>query len=175
MHAPVEIEITAPGPDKGKVFVLTRMPALQAEDWIMRAALGMMRGGVTISQDQLDQGFAALGSVLLSQFGKIPIEEARALRYEMLPFIERKLTGEHGVVKVRALNEVTIPRQPESYDVEQPSTWFALRWAYLKIYEDFFRAAAPLLLGWWAVAKNLQAQSAPPTSPASSPLPSEGT
>jgi hypothetical protein len=168
VHPPERVTIETEGADNGKSFLLYRMPALQAEDWIWRCALAMTQAGVKISQDQIDQGFAALASLLLDHFGRIPWQEARALRYEMLPYIKREMVNEKsGSVVVRPLVEVTMPSKGDSYDVEQPSTWFLLRWRYLRMYEDFFDAAGRSILVLWAAAAS-KAPSVSQTSPPSS-------
>lgn len=43
-----EITITAEGRDKGKVFLLTEMPAAKAEKWAMRALLAAAQNGAEV-------------------------------------------------------------------------------------------------------------------------------
>ena len=165
MHAPVEVTIDAAGRDKGKTFVLQPMPAMFAEDWIWRAALGMIKGGVKITDQEIDTGVASLVDVMLNSFASIPADEAKILRYEMLPYIKIRMADG---APPRALTELQRPNNVDAYDIEEIQTWFYLRWRYWKQYQDFFAAAGKWILVLWAAANQMRKQSAAPTSPGSS-------
>lgn len=55
-----DVFITAEGRDKGKLFVLTEMPAAQAEKWAARAFLTLGRAGVTVPDEIRGQGMIGL-------------------------------------------------------------------------------------------------------------------
>ena len=45
------VTITAEGRDKGKTFLITELPADQAERWAIRALLALIQSGAVISED----------------------------------------------------------------------------------------------------------------------------
>jgi hypothetical protein len=55
-----EVVITDEGRDKGKIFFLTEMPAMQADRWSMRALLAMARSGVNVPDEIFSMGMAGL-------------------------------------------------------------------------------------------------------------------
>jgi hypothetical protein len=82
------ITISRPGRDQGKTFVLTEMPAVQAEEWFCRTIMLLARSGTEVPPDIFRHGsaaFAAIGiSAALSGLGKAPWAEVKPLMDELL-------------------------------------------------------------------------------------------
>lgn len=72
------------GRDKGKCFVITEMPALQAERWAMRALLALMRSDPELPEGTELSGMAGLASAGLKALASIRWEDAEPLMDEML-------------------------------------------------------------------------------------------
>jgi hypothetical protein len=53
-----EVVITDEGRDQGKVFLLTEMPAMQADRWALRAMLAIAHSGVNVPEELLGMGMA---------------------------------------------------------------------------------------------------------------------
>jgi hypothetical protein len=70
--------------DNGKTFVLTEMPADQAERWALRLLFAMQAAGVEIPEDAQDAGIAALAAVGLKAVTAIRFAEAEPLLAEMM-------------------------------------------------------------------------------------------
>lgn len=77
------ITITDEGRDKGKVFVLTEMPASKAEMWAARALLALSKSGVEIPENVQGAGMAGIAVLGLKALGGLKFEEARLLLDEM--------------------------------------------------------------------------------------------
>jgi hypothetical protein len=56
--------ITSEGRDLGKKFLLTEMPAYQAEKWAYKTLLALSRGGFELPQGIFDAGMAGLAAVV---------------------------------------------------------------------------------------------------------------
>ena len=63
------IVIDAAGRDHGKVFLLTELPALQAEKWAVRAFLAMSHNGIEIPEDIANSGLAGIASIGIKAIG----------------------------------------------------------------------------------------------------------
>ena len=83
------ITITDDNRDKGKVFVITELPASQAEMWAARALLALSRSGVDIG-DVGDAGMAGIAVLGLKALGGMKFEEAKPLMDEMFACIQRQ-------------------------------------------------------------------------------------
>lgn len=75
------------GRDQGKSFTIEEMPAAQAEEWFTRALMLIMRGGLEVPDNILNQGtlgFSMLAIVSITTgFGKAPWPEVKQLLDEM--------------------------------------------------------------------------------------------
>jgi hypothetical protein len=90
MRKHVEVTITDEGRDKGKVFVLTEMPAAQAERWALRVLLAMARGGVNLPDEIRHGGMLGLAKIGLELLGHISMQDADALMVEMFSCVQTK-------------------------------------------------------------------------------------
>jgi len=80
------VTIEAEGRDKGKVFVITEMPADQAERWAIRALLALAKAGVTVTDAA--QGMAGLAAAGLAALGSLPYEAVGPLMAEMFSCVK---------------------------------------------------------------------------------------
>lgn len=80
----VQIVIEEDGRDKGKNFVITEMPAAQAEKWGVRALLALTKSGVEIPDDIASAGFAGIASLGIKILGSMNWQDAEPLMDEML-------------------------------------------------------------------------------------------
>lgn len=78
------VTIAAEGRDKGKVFVLTEMPASQAERWAARALLALGKSGVEIPDEAANAGMAAIAAAGIRAFASVSFDEAGPLLDEMM-------------------------------------------------------------------------------------------
>lgn len=117
-----EYTVETEGRDKGKVFVLTEMPAAQAEKWAMRAILAAAKSGIDIGNaaGMGMQGVAILG---ISAMTNMAWDEAEPLLDEMMTCVKIK--------------EQSGARELFSEDIEEVSTRFQLRRAVLELHVGF--------------------------------------
>lgn len=125
------VTIAVEGRDKGKTFVLTEAPAMQAESWFYRALLGLIQSGADIPAEALQASaasFAALAASGISALGGIKWETLEPLLAEMVPCIQYAHAPE-------------IPLQPifdgAGCQIEEIATFIALRAALLELHLGF--------------------------------------
>lgn len=122
-----DYKIDSEGRDKGKVFVLTEMPAMQAEKWAMRAILAAAKSGLDIGHTagMGMQGVAVLG---ISALMNMAWEDAEPLLDEMMSCVKIK--------------EASGARDLMGEDIEEVGTRFQLRKAVLELHVGFSLADA---------------------------------
>ncbi|SKC78293.1 hypothetical protein SAMN05445504_2371 [Burkholderia sp. CF099] len=121
------------GRDKGKVFLVTELPASRAEEWATRALFIMVNCGVDIPDELLSSGLAGLAAVGLKALTRVPFDLAKPLFDEMMTCVEA-LPDPRNRDVVRPLIED---------DIEEVATRVQLRKTILDLHMDFFRDAAP--------------------------------
>lgn len=77
------VTIDAPGRDYGKSYLLTEMPASQAEKWAARALLALSRSGVEIPDSIASVGLAGLAYLGVKALAGLRFEDAEPLLDEM--------------------------------------------------------------------------------------------
>jgi len=82
------VTITAAGRDQGKTFLITEMPASQAENWAIRAVFAMGKSNVDIPMDAVYAGWAVVATVGLKALLGAPYDEARPLLDEMMACVQ---------------------------------------------------------------------------------------
>lgn len=125
------VTIAAEGRDKGKTFVLTEMPAMQAESWFYRAILGLIQSGADIPQEALQASaasFAALAASGITALGGIKWETLEPLLAEMLPCIQYEHALNHPLQSLFA---------GPACQIEEVATFVALRGALLELHVGF--------------------------------------
>lgn len=142
--------VTTDGRDKGKVFTLTEMSALQAERWALRVFFALANAGAEIPEVQ-GAGMAKLremGAAALTGLGMVPFEVAEPLLDEMLGCVALQHNGNSVTMDFAKTHGMEL--------VEEVETLFKLRLAVLELHMGFSMADAT------------QRPAAAPVSPASS-------
>lgn len=115
--------------DSGKKFLLTEMPADQAERWAVRLLLAAAANGAQIPDGALEAGAAALPALGLRVLAMVPEHAALPLLDEMM-----------GCVKYQPPNDKIAPQailSGENSQIEEVSTRFKLRLALLELHTGF--------------------------------------
>jgi hypothetical protein len=146
MRKTATITITDPGRDAGKIYILTEMPAMQAEKWAARALLALSKGGVEIPEDIANAGLAGVATLGMKAFGGMSFADAEPLMDEMFECVKIQ-PGENPNI-VRALVES---------DIEEIMTRVSLRKAIFELHVNF---SLP----------GVQSKSTPETPPAASKI-----
>jgi len=133
MRKTLTYTVTAEGRDKGKVFLITEMPAAQGEEWATRALFTAMNCGVEIPDELLSAGLAGLAALGMKSLAKVPYEMVKPLFDEMMGCVQ--------IVPDRANPQFVRPLIED--DIEEIATRLMLRKATLTLHLDFFLAAAP--------------------------------
>lgn len=122
------VTIPFEGRDKGKVFILTELSAVDAEDWAMRALFALMNSGVEIPDNLVEAGLAGLYSIGMDALTKLPYEAAKPLLESMMKCIQ-------------AQPSPTVVRALVDSDIEEVATRLELRKRVLALHMDFSMAA----------------------------------
>ncbi len=122
----------ATGRDQGKIYVITEMPASQAEKWAMRAFMAMAQSGMEVPEDISAMGFAGLIRMGVTCIAKAPFSQAEPLLDEMMACVRiMPSASNHGVT--RPLIED---------DIEEVATRIRLRAEVLSLHSGFSIAGA---------------------------------
>lgn len=156
----IDITISEENRDKGKSFRITEMPALQLDDWSMRALFMLARAGASIPEEMLSGGAASLATMQglgLQAILFIPYEQAKPLLAELLACVRIK--------------EPAIVRDLSPNDIEEASTLRLLRGEALKLHIGFFPDGARLssTSGAQTSSSSNTPTSAAPSAPSSHP------
>ena len=118
------------GRDKGKSFVITEMPAAQADNWAMRALIALANGGVDLGGLSPQQGMMGMAGVALDALGRLKADDAIPLLNELLDCVQ--IIPEGG--RPRPLNM-------DFNDVEDFTTLWRLRKEVFALHTDFLQHA----------------------------------
>ena len=129
------------GRDKGKLFVLTEMPASRAESWAMRAILALMAGGVELPDGFERMGMAGMAEVGIKALAGLRWEVAEPLLAEMWECVQIMPDPARPSL-VRGLIEE---------DIEEILTRIKLRAEVWQLHAGFLKAVAPSALNKSAV------------------------
>jgi len=80
--------VTDEGRDKGKSYILTEMPASQAEKWAIKAFLALARSGTEIPDNVREAGMEGIAVLGFKALGGIRFPEAEALMDEMFSCVQ---------------------------------------------------------------------------------------
>lgn len=119
--------------DRGKTFVLTELPASQAEAWAMRALLALMAGGVNMPDGFEKLGMAAMAELGIKALSGLQWQIAKPLLDEMWECV-RIMPDPKNAKIIRNLIEE---------DIEEISTRVKLRAEVWKLHAGFLKAVAP--------------------------------
>jgi len=137
--------VDSKGPDKGKVFLLTRMDAFRAEKWAIRAFLALIEGGVKIPPEMAAGGMMALVTeeamsailgALVGGLGQLDWKKVEPLLDEMLECIRFMPDPVGNPDFSRPLNK-------QAGDIQEVPTLLKLRGALLKLQTGFSPAVEP--------------------------------
>jgi hypothetical protein len=123
------VTITAEGRDKGKTFIITELPADQAERWAIRAFLGMIQSGVEVSPETMAGGMASFAALGVQALGGITWEILDPLLTEMWTCVE-----------CQPPNAKVLPQpiaEGVNSQIEEVQTRLALRLSVLEIHMGF--------------------------------------
>ena len=123
---------TGKGRDRGKVFVLTEMPATRAEKWGIRALLALARAGVDIPPDIAQAGLAGVAAIGIQALNGLPFDMLEPLLDEMFTCVEIMPDAKHP----------DVVRKLVADDIEEIPTLFKLRKAIFTLHIEFFTNAS---------------------------------
>lgn len=123
--------------DRGKTYVITEMPATQAEAWAIRALLALARNGTEVPAEALQAGFAGLIPYLTNLVGAVRWEDAQPLLAEMLTCVQYQATIDSQGTK--------FTRKLVDGDIEETETLMLLRKEVIKLHKGFLRAVGNLI------------------------------
>ena len=124
------ITVTAQdGRDAGKAFLITEMPARQAEKWAARAFLALAKSGADVPDDLAASGIVGLATVGLKMFGGMSFADAEPLMDEMAQCWR--------LVPDPNRPDITRPLQPNGDDIEEVRTYLRLRRETLELHVGF--------------------------------------
>lgn len=83
-----KVTISSNDRDNGKSFLITEMPADQAESWALRLLFALMNTGVDIPDSAMDAPTMALATIGIQALGKLPYKEAKPLLDEMFECVQ---------------------------------------------------------------------------------------
>lgn len=128
------VVIEAEGRDKDKVFKLREMSAGEAEDWAIRAFMGMARSGAVVPEEVENAGFAGLVVMGATALGSMAYQDAKPLLDQMFACITIIPDPSKPVI-ARALMEE---------DIEEVSTRLKLRKEVFDLHANFSELVARL-------------------------------
>ncbi len=135
-----EVTITAEGRDKGKTFLITEMPASQAERWAARALIALVKANPELPEEITQTGMAGVASIVptgeeadqasiamartaLAVIGRLEFYELEPLMAEMF-----------GCIRIK---EPAITRDLTEDDIEEVATRLTLRLEVLRLHANF--------------------------------------
>lgn len=122
------------GRDQGKAFLITEMPASQAERFAIKGILALSQGGVTLPDDLAQRGWAGLAAVGIRAFAYLSYDDLAPLLDEMMGCVQ--------CVPDPARPEIT--RALVDSDTEEVETRLRLRREVFELHVDFPKLAALL-------------------------------
>lgn len=132
MRKTEKLTIQEEGRDKGKTFVLTEMPADQAERWAIRALLALTNSGAVIPDGGTEAGMAGIAAMGFEALGRLPFEAVEPLLDEMFDCV--RYEHKHG-----APLQKIIPG--DGSQIEEVRTRLNLRVALFRLHTGFSTAA----------------------------------
>lgn len=123
----VPVPITAAGRDQGKTFLITEMPASQAEKWAFRALSALAKAGVEVPDDVANMGLPALASLGIQAVCGMSFVEAEPLMDEMFACIKI----------IPDMNKPEVTRALIEDDIQDVATRVRLRKEWLSVHTGF--------------------------------------
>lgn len=127
----IDFTVTTPGRDLGKTFVITEMPASQAEEWAIRVLL--LGGGIELPDGAEKGGMAALADIgLKTILAGVKWSDAKPLVEEMFSCVRIKPDPSKPMIIRNLIEE----------DIEEIQTRVTLRGEVFKLHTGFLEAGA---------------------------------
>lgn len=120
------------GRDAGKVFVLTEMPAIQAEKWALKIFLALGHAGVSIPDNITEMGVGGLVYIGAQALRGLYWQDAEPILDEMMQYFQIMPDPK----------KPTVVRSLVDDDIEEISTFLYLRKKYLFLNIGFLEPAA---------------------------------
>lgn len=125
MRRTAEVVIEADGRDTGKKFLITEMPATQAEKWAIRLLLALAKSGADVPPEVLQLGMAGVAMMGIHGLAGLPYSEAEPLLDEMFKCVK-----------------IVMPAMPDGRtlvenDIEEVATRIQLRGEVLALHVNF--------------------------------------
>lgn len=127
------ITITDEGRDKGKIFLITEMPARRAEEWATRALMICTKNGVQVPDNVAGAGFIGIASVAFQALAGANYTDVKPLFDEMMQCVQVRPDARRPEV-VRAL----IDNGTEGDDIEEVATRLKLRAEIFSLHTGFW-------------------------------------
>lgn len=118
MRATKDVFIEDDNRDKGKVFKITEMPAMQAEKWAVRVFLALAKAGIDIPDDIASRGLAGVAVVGIKMLGGVAFADAEPLLDEMFRCVQiypdyhknsllvRNLVGQDDIEEIKTITHL---------------------------------------------------------------------
>ncbi len=119
--------------DDGKTFIVTEMPADQAERWALRAILALGNAGIEVPENLEEAGFAGLAMLGYQALNRLRFEDAESLLDEMMLCVQYQHAPNQPLQKIYA---------GEESQIEEVKTRLILRKAVFELHTDFLLAGA---------------------------------
>lgn len=142
MRKEKKITIEDEGRDKGKVFVITEMPASKAEKWAAKALLALSRNGVELPEDVQSAGMAGIAVLGLQALVKLSFEEIEPLMDEMFACVQIKPGPNEFKRPLLQAEDIT---DGSEEDVQEITTRLRLRKEVFDLHVGFSRTGARLI------------------------------
>jgi hypothetical protein len=121
------VTITTDGRDKGKIFFIKEMSAVQAEKWAIRAFLALAHSGVDIPDEISRAGIAGIAIAGLKALTRLRFEDAEPLMEEMFDCVRIVRDPKHKDMTFDLLED----------DIEEVATRMQLRMEVLELHTGF--------------------------------------
>jgi hypothetical protein len=137
----VTVIVDADNRDHKKRFTVTEFPADRAERWALRALAVLAASGASLPSGAENAGMAGLAAVGVSVLPNLSAQfpSAEPLLKEMFDSIRYQHDPKHPPQEIYT---------GDMCQVEEVSTLFMLRKAWLELHLDFLRAGAALTTGY---------------------------
>lgn len=126
------VTITDEGRDQGKSFLITEMPASQAERWALRVLSALARSGVDVPEDVAQMGMAAIAQIGLRALAGVNFLDAEPLLEEMFACVQ---------ILPDPTNPAIVRPIRTDDDIEEVKTRLFLRGRVLALHVDFSKLA----------------------------------
>lgn len=121
------VTVIADGRDNGKTFLITEMPASQAEKWAFRALSALAKAGVDVPEDVAKMGLPAIATLGIKAVCGMDFAEAEPLMDEMFACIQI----------IPDMSKPEVRRGLIEADIEEVKTRVTLRKEWLALHTGF--------------------------------------